>query len=64
MFTKIQTWFKSILAETKAINWPSRARVINDSAVVVISLVVGGAILAIIDYGFLELFKAAINKLG
>lgn len=64
MVTRIKDWFISIIAETKAITWPSRARIINDSTVVVASLVVGGAILAVIDYGFLELFKAAINKIG
>jgi len=64
MITKISNWFSSIIAETKAITWPSRARVINDSTVVVLSLVVGSALLAAIDYGFLELFKAAINKIG
>jgi len=64
MFTKIEKWFKSIIVETKAITWPSRKRIINDSSVVVASLVVGSAALAGIDYLFLELFKAAINKIG
>jgi len=64
MFTKIQNWFKSIIVETKAITWPTRRRIINDSTVVVVSLVIGSAVLAGVDYLLLELFKAAINKVG
>lgn len=64
MFTKIGNWLKSIWAETKAITWPSRNRIINDSTIVVASLVVGSGLLAAIDYGFLSLFKALINKIG
>lgn len=64
MFKKIENWFKSILVESKAITWPSRQRVTTDTVVVVISLVLGGAILALIDFGFLEAFKAAISQIG
>lgn len=64
MFSKIKAWFNSIIVETKAITWPSRKRIVNDTSVVLISLVVGSAILAAIDYGFLEMFKAALNKIG
>jgi len=64
MFKKIEDWFKSILTESKAITWPSRHRVTTDTAIVVVSLVVGGAILALIDFGFLKAFKAAISQIG
>ena len=64
MFRKIEDWVKSIIAESQAITWPNRKRVYTDSMIVVVSLVLGTAILAAIDYGFLQLFKAAISKIG
>jgi preprotein translocase SecE subunit len=64
MISKIKAWVVSIIHETKAITWPSRKRIINDTSIVLVSLVVGTGILAAIDYGFLELFKAALNKIG
>ncbi len=64
MFTKITNWFKSIVAESKAITWPSRKRVYTDSMIVVAALVFGTAILAGVDYLLLELFKTAISKIG
>jgi len=64
MFTKIQNWFKGIITESKAITWPSKVRVYNDSFTVIVSLVVGGLIIAGLDYTLLELFKYALSKVG
>lgn len=64
MFKKIQNWVMGIVTESKAINWPSKVRVYNDSMTVIASLVVGGLIIAGIDYMLLQLFKLALSKVG
>ena len=64
MIEKVKNWFKGVIVESKAITWPSKKRVYNDSLVVIASLVLGGAVIALLDYGFLELFKYALSKVG
>ena len=64
MFKRIQNWVNGIITESKAINWPSKARVYGDSMTVIASLVVGGLIIAGIDYVLLQLFKLALSKVG
>ncbi len=49
---KIVSYFKSVLDEAKAIVFPSKRRVAVDSSIVVASLILGGAIIAVIDFGF------------
>lgn len=64
MFNKIQNWISGIIAESKAINWPSRVRVYNDSLTVIVSLVLGSLIIAGLDYSLLQLFKYVLSKVG
>jgi preprotein translocase SecE subunit len=64
MFKKIQNWVNGIVTESKAITWPSKVRVYSDSMTVIVSLVVGGLIIAGIDYTLLQLFKLALSKVG
>lgn len=49
---KIVEYFKSVVDETKAIVFPPRRRVVVDSSIVVVSLVLGGALIALVDFGF------------
>lgn len=64
MIDKIIKYFQGIVTESKAITWPSKIKVYNDSLIVVVSLIVGGLVVAGIDFLFLELFKYAISKVG
>ncbi|MCX6809290.1 MAG: preprotein translocase subunit SecE [Candidatus Berkelbacteria bacterium] len=64
MFNSLSNWVNGIATEIKAISWPSRKRVYNDTVIVVIALIISGTILGLIDFGFTELFKMAISKIG
>ncbi len=57
---KIKEYFKSVIAESKAITWPSKNKVYQDTVVVVVALVLSGAFIALVDYGLTELLRYAI----
>lgn len=57
---KIKEYFKSVVAESKAITWPSKNKVYQDTVVVVVGLIVSGAFIALVDYGLTELLRYAI----
>ena len=52
-----------MVTEIKAITWPSKKKVYYDSLVVLAALIVGGIIIALLDYGFASAFKAAITRM-
>ena len=64
MFNSFSNWVGSIATEIRAISWPSKKKVYNDTVIVVIALIVSGVALGLIDFGFTELFKMAISKIG
>jgi len=51
---------EEIFKEIKEITWPNRQRVINDTVIVGIALVVGTAVIALIDKGFFSAFQSLI----
>jgi len=63
MLEKIRQYFRGVVSEIKAITWPTRKKVYYDSLVVLAALVIGGAIVALLDYGFASAFKAAITQI-
>jgi preprotein translocase subunit SecE len=61
---KIKEYFKSVIAESKAIVWPSKKKVYQDTVIVIVALVVSGAFIAVVDYGLTQLLKYAILSSG
>ncbi len=57
---KIVEYFKSVVDETKAIVFPPRKRVVVDSSIVIVSLILGGALIGIVDFGFSKLIQQFI----
>jgi preprotein translocase SecE subunit len=57
---KITEYFKSVVEETKAIVFPPRKRVVVDSSIVIASLILGGALIGIVDFGFSKLVQQFI----
>ena len=53
-------YFKSVIAESKAIVWPSKKKVYQDTVVVLLALVLGGAVIAVVDYGLNALLQKAL----
>ena len=59
---KISQKVREIAKEIKAITWPSRSRVINDTMIVVVALVFGGIVIALVDKGLLTGSQQLIEK--
>jgi len=53
---------ESIWKEIRAIVFPSRRRVYTDTLIVVASLVLGGAFIALVDYALVQLLQKAISS--
>jgi len=61
--SRVSAGIKNIISEAKAIVWPSRKRVYNDTLVVVAALIVSSLIVAALDYGFSSIFRLVISKI-
>ena len=51
-FTNIAKFFRDYKSEFKKLVWPSRQQLLKNCAVVFTSIVVCGAVLALLDFGF------------
>jgi len=60
----VVSYFKSVYIEISGITWPKRRRVTVDSTIVVVGLVVGGALIALLDYGFSQIFTYLVGKVS
>lgn len=53
-FSRIGAWFRSLKAECKKITWASAKLVRQNTIVVVVSVAIVGAVLALLDFAFNE----------
>ncbi len=60
----IIAYFKSVYKEISAITWPKRRRVTVDSGIVIAGLVFGGALIALLDFGFSSGFAYLVEKIS
>ena len=55
-------WFKDLRSEIKKVVWPSKKTVVNNSAVVLITVVLSSIFVGALDLGFYELVKFLYNR--
>jgi len=60
---KIWEAIRAVKNEILAISWPPRKKVYYDSLTVLISLVVGGIFIALVDLGFSSGLRSLIEKI-
>lgn len=58
---RIVKWFKDLKSEFKKVVWPSRKQVLNNTAVVVGTVVIASAFVGALDYGLLKLASFLID---
>jgi len=56
-----QQFLKECYAELKKVTWPSRDDVVSQTTVVVVSIVIVSAVLAVIDFSALQLISKIIT---
>jgi preprotein translocase subunit SecE len=61
MLEKIQNFFMGSYDEFKKIIWPSKKIVINHTVMVVVSIIVSMAIIAVLDFGLFSGVQRLIN---
>lgn len=59
---KIVNYFKEVKGELKKVSWPSYKQVQNNTIIVLICVIVIGAFIALLDFGFSAGYKALIDK--
>ena len=57
--TKISTYFREMRSELKKVVWPNRKQLINNTAIVLVALVVFGALVAGLDF----VFRYVVDKI-
>lgn len=62
MFAKIQNFFTGSLEELKKVVWPSRPEVTSHTMIVIISIAISMALVAIIDFGLFSLIQWLIYR--
>ena len=54
---RIAKWFKDLKSEFKKVTWPTKKKVINNTSVVLVTMVIASAFVGGLDYGLLKLFS-------
>jgi preprotein translocase subunit SecE len=58
---RIVKWFRELRSEFKKVTWPTRKKVVNNTTVVVITMVISSAFVGALDFGLLKLFSWILN---
>jgi len=62
MFKSISDYFKGSWQELAKVSWPDRARTVRLSIFVLISILIGLALVAAIDYGLTALIDLILKR--
>jgi preprotein translocase subunit SecE len=52
---RIARWFRETRSELRKVVWPSRKQLINNTAIVVVAVIIVGAAMSVLDAGFQQL---------
>ncbi len=61
-FKAIAKWFRDLKGEFKKVVWPSRSTVLNNTLVVLVTMVIVAIFVGGLDAGLLKLMSLALNK--
>lgn len=54
LFTGVKKYFTSVRTEMKRVTWPTKKELVNYSIAVCVSLIIVGAVIALLDFGIGE----------
>ena len=54
---RIVKWFKDLKTEFKKVVWPSKKKVINNTGVVLVTMIIASVFVGGLDFGLLKLFS-------
>jgi len=59
---KLAKWFKDLRSEIKRVVWPTKQTVVNNTAVVLATVVLSSTFVGLLDFGFLKLMNLLYNR--
>jgi preprotein translocase subunit SecE len=59
---RLQKWWRETIGELHKVNWPTRKEAMRLTWIVIIVVVVMGAVLGILDFGFTKLISLIVGK--
>lgn len=62
MVAKIKLYFSEVASELRKVNWPSRNQLVSQTILVLVSILVSMAIVAVIDLGLTKLLEMIISE--
>lgn len=57
----IAKYFKGVKSEFKKVTWPSFKQIVNNTTTVIVSVIVVGLFIFVLDYAFSNILKAIIK---
>lgn len=57
VFKRIATFFKEMKSEVKKVVWPSPKQVVNNTLAVIVTIVISGAFVGVVDWAFKQLIQ-------
>lgn len=61
---KVGNYFRESKSELKKIVWASPKQVVNNSIIVIVGIIVAGAVISAIDFGFTTVIQLIIGLFG
>lgn len=58
---KIAKWFKELRSEFKKVVWPTKKQIINNTFVVLVTMVISSVFVGALDTGLLKLFRFVLG---
>ena len=50
--TRIARWFRETRSELRKVVWPTRKQLINNTGIVIVAVIIVGAAMSVMDWGF------------
>ena len=62
IFKRIANYFKDLRSETKKVVWPTKTQIINNTIIVLVTIIVLGIFIALLDFGLGALVNFLLNR--
>ncbi|MCG8498926.1 MAG: preprotein translocase subunit SecE [Firmicutes bacterium] len=61
VFSRVAKYFREVKAEVKKVIWPNRKQVVNNTAVVILAIIIVGIVIGVLDVVFSSVVSLLIK---
>jgi preprotein translocase subunit SecE len=58
---KVAKWFKDLKSEFKKVVWPSKKKIVNNTTIVLVTMIISSVFVGALDFGLLKLFNLLLG---